>query len=234
MGLIKFGGGVAGISGKVGGTVYARNKTGAYARNWVNPVFPNSTKQQAVNNTFASLISEWKALTAAQQQAWETAAPNYPYTNRLGESSQYTGQQLFNHLNMNLLTVGLSIIPIPAAPGTFSSIYAFALTMSNTAGVLTTAEWEASDNGLATESLIIEMTPVISSGITKPAKGYFKQTLVVNTAASAILIDVATEYIALFGSPALGSRIYARAYMINETTGQRIALGQVVATVTGT
>ena len=234
MGLVKFGGGVAGISGKVGGTVYSRNNAGAIARNWVNPVFPNTAKQQAVNSQLAILVSAWKALTPAQQQAWEDMAPQYPYTNRVGESSQYTGQQLYMHLNMNLIIVGATQLVIPAVPGTFTNVRLTSLTMTRAAGVLTVAEVEMNVVGDATESVIIEVTPMISTGITKPAKGYFKQVLISTNASSAETYEFPTEYTALFGVPAVGSRIYARAYFIKETTGQRLALGQLVATVFGT
>jgi len=56
MGLIKFSAIVSAASGKVGGNVFARNASGAYARSWVKPINPNTEKQQATRAQFANLI----------------------------------------------------------------------------------------------------------------------------------------------------------------------------------
>ncbi len=232
--LVKFGGGVSAMSGTLGGTVFARNKTGAYSRNWVKPINANTTRQQTVRNEFATLIAGWKDLTKAQQTAWEDMAPQYPYTNRLGETSEYTGQQLYNHLNMNLQVIGATILDTPLVPQTFSNIRVDDFTMDLTAGVLTTGEMDLNALGVATESIIVEVTTSLSGGITKPAKGLFKQVLISADASSSVTYDIVTEYIALYGSPELGSTVFVRAFAVNENTGQRLALGQDSVIVGGT
>lgn len=230
--LVKFGGGVAGISGKIGGTVFARNKSGAYARNWVSPINPNTTKQQAERSTFASLVSTWKGLTAANQTAWTDMAPQYPYQNRLGEQSEYSGQQLYMHLNRNLQVVNIALLVTPRVPGVFSSATVSTLEMELTANVLTTAEIVLTAAGLSTESVIVEITSSVSGGITKPAKGLFRQVLINGDASTGPTFDFVSEYIALYGNPLVGDKIFARAWMINEDTGQRMLLGQAEFLVT--
>ena len=232
--LVKFGGGVAGMSGKLGGTVFARNKSGAYSRNWVNPINPNTTKQQTVRNQFANLISGWKNLSAADQQAWADMAPQYPYINRVGETSEYSGQQLYNHLNMNLQVVGTTPLTAPLVPQTFSNIRLITLDLQLTAGVLTTADVETDDNGAATEAVILEVTTSLSGGITKPAKGLFKQVLILADASTSAGMDITSEYQALYGDPELGAKVFIRGWLINKNTGQRLNLGQVEDIVSGT
>jgi len=234
MGLIKYSAVVSAASGKIGGNVFARNASGAYVRTWTKPINPNTTKQQEVRNSFATLISSWKNLSVANQQAWADMAPQFPYTNRLGEASQYTGQQLYNHLNMNLLTVGTAALTTPLVPETFSAINLASMALVDTAGVLTTGNVIVSAVGAATESVIIEITPSMSGGITKPAAGSFKQVKIVTNASTSATISIITEYQALFGNPQLGTKVFVRAYLINENTGQRLNLGQAVAVVTGT
>jgi hypothetical protein len=230
--LIKFGGGVAAISGTIGGTTFARNKGGAYARNWVSPVNPNTTKQQDRRGLFASLVSDWKALTKAQQAQWESASPNYPYVNRLGETSYYSGQALFMKLNSNLNAVNSANLVIPVIPVTFSTIAVGTLLMQLTASVLTTGTLTISAVGTASESLAVEITGPVSGGITKPAKGLFRQVYVSNDASSGTTLTFTSEYIALFGSPAVGANIFVRIYMVNETSGQRRDIGQTSIAVT--
>jgi len=234
MGKIKFSAIVSAASGKIGGNVFARNASGAYVRTWVNPVNPNTAKQQTVKASFANLVSAWKNLSAANQQAWEDMAPQYPYTDRLGETKKYTGQQLYIKLNQNLNVIGASTISSPLVPQTFSAISVDTLDMVLTAGTLTNGTLVLSVEGAATESVIVEVTTALSGGITKPAKGLFRQVLVNTDASTSTDYDFTSEYIALYGSPELGARIFARAYLVNENTGQRIAIGQASTTVSGT
>lgn len=234
MGLIKYSAIVSGASGKIGGNVFARNASGAYARSWVKPVNTNTAKQQAVRTKFADTISAWRNIDPSNQAAWAAMAPQYPYTNRLGEASQYTGQQLFNHLNMNLAVVSATALIYPLVPQTFSSIGVTSLTMVDTAGVLTTADLVLSGVGLASESVIVDITPSMSGGITKPASGAFKTVTVVADASASATIDLIAAYQALFGDPELAAKVFVRAYLVNRNTGQRLNLGQAVAIISGT
>ena len=234
MGLIKYSAIVSGASGKIGGNVFARNSSGAYARSWVKPVNTNTAKQQAVRNKFADTISAWRNVAPSDQAAWESMSPQYPYTNRLGEASQYTGQQLFNHLNMNLAVVGATALTYPLVPQTFATTSVTSLTMVDTAGVLTTADLLLSAVGTATESVIVDITPSMSGGITKPAAGSFKTVTIVADASTSATLNLITAYQALFGDPELGAKIFVRAYLVNRNTGQRLNLGQAVAVVSGT
>jgi len=159
-------------------------------------------------------------------------APQYPYNNRLGEASQYTGQQLYNHLNMNLEVVGGSTLAAPLVPQTFTATSVDSCEMELTAGVLTTGSVVLSNVGLATESVIVEATPSMSGGITKPAKGAFKQLQVFPSALASATLNILAAYQALYGNPELGAKIFFRVSYINENTGQRIRLGQTQCLVT--
>lgn len=234
MGTIKFSAIVSDARGKIGGVVFSRNAAGAIARKFTKPVNPNTGRQQDVRNQFASLISSWRDLIPADQQVWADMAPQYPYTNAMGESSQYTGQALYNHLNMNLSVVGTTAIDTPLVPETFSAINLASVSLVLTAGLLTTANVVLSAVGLSTEAVIVEMTTSMSGGITKPAKSAFRQIQVFTNASTTATLDVETAYIALYGSPQLGAKVFIRAWLINKNTGQRLNLGQVVHVVTGT
>jgi hypothetical protein len=88
MALVKFGGGISGFAGKIGGTVYGRNKSGAYARNWAVPVNPVTTAQSAVRAVMAMAAAAWSSLTLTQVNAWNAYAAVLIRTNRQGD--QYT------------------------------------------------------------------------------------------------------------------------------------------------
>lgn len=234
MAKVLFGGGIAAMSGSEAGRTYSRNASGAYVKNKSIPHNANTAKQQAVRSQFAGLISSWKSLSDAQQQAWIDMSPQYPSQDRLGQSVQLTGQQLYNRLNLNLANIGLAPISTPLIPKTLSSPAVSSLTMTLTAGVLTTAELGFEDVGTNTESIVISVTPGVSGGITRPTKGLFRKTLIIADASTGPDFDFSSEYLALYGSPELGGTIFARAMLVNRQSGQTLNLGQATAVVGGT
>ena len=234
MARIKFSALVSDASGSVGGNIFSRNANGTYVKAFTMPHNPNTSKQQAVRTQFANLTTQWKSLTVAQQQLWTDAAPQYKYNDSLGETRQYTGQQLFNKINNTLAVLGLPFITSPLIPKIFTSTAVSSLTMTNTAGVLTTADLVISAVGTADESIIVSITPGLSNGITRPGKNLFRQVTVVADASLSATIDLITAYQALYGDPELGAKIFVRADIVNRDSGQRLMIGQAVATVTGT
>jgi len=119
MGLVKFGGGVAQISGKVGGTVFAKTRFGHVARNFSTPVNPQSSRQGVARARVADLASAWnEVLTQAQRNAWDQYGANVPMLNRLGETIYLTG---FNHyLRSNCAIRAAGGVDVDAAPGVYT------------------------------------------------------------------------------------------------------------------
>jgi hypothetical protein len=119
MALIKFGGGVVGMSGSIAGNTFARNRFGNYSRTRTKPVNPNSAGQQGVRDALSFLTSVWASvLTAGQRTAWATYAAAIAMKNRLGETIYLTG---FNHfLRGNVQTMNINQIYAAAGPATLS------------------------------------------------------------------------------------------------------------------
>jgi len=89
------------MSGKMAGNVYARNKGGAYIRNWVKPTNPASTKQQNQRNTLSLKSAAWRNLTDEQRDSWKSWADDNPILDRLGASIVLTGAQAYTKININ-------------------------------------------------------------------------------------------------------------------------------------
>lgn len=130
MALVKFGGGVVQMAGSIGGTTFARNKGGNYARARTKPVNPNTGLQVAVRSALTFLTDRWSStLTAVQRTAWNLYASSVVMTNRLGESINLSGFNHYIRSNSILKTQGLPLIDdgptlfeIPEADPTFSAI----------------------------------------------------------------------------------------------------------------
>lgn len=119
MALIKLTAIVDNISGKLNGTVFAKNKGGHYMRSKSMPSNPRSTFQTAVRARFGAIAQLWGALTQAQRNAWNAMASEFPYTNRLGDTKILSGFALHQKLNTNLAVIGqnpLSAPPQPVSP----------------------------------------------------------------------------------------------------------------------
>ncbi len=154
MALIKHGPVVAGISGSIGGTTFARNRYGAYMRNRTKPINPNTASQQVVRATMAFLTDRWsQTLTAAQRTAWNLYGASVVMLNRLGENINLTG---FNHYirsnsilkrsGRTLVDAGPTIFEVPQADPTLS-ITASEATQQITVTFDDTLAWNNEDNG---------------------------------------------------------------------------------------
>lgn len=117
--LIQLGGGVSDVRGSIGGTTFARNRYGNYARNKTVPVDPASSYQTAIRATMGQVRSLWfNSCTAAQRTAWGVYATNVSMVNRIGQSIKLTGYNMFCRTNTSLLYNSLD--PILDAPTDFS------------------------------------------------------------------------------------------------------------------
>ena len=111
MALIKFGGGVIQMAGKIAGTVFSRNRYGNYARAGTKPTNPNTERQSQVRAIIGTLNDIWQStLTDAQRIAWAAYANNVPMVNRLGEVQNFSGYNHFCRSNAARLAAGLTAI----------------------------------------------------------------------------------------------------------------------------
>jgi len=101
MAKVQFGGGISAMSGKLAGQVFARNKGGAYARNWVKPTNQSTVAQQNQRNTLSLKSAAWRTLTDSQRDSWKSWADDNPVLDRLGASIVLTGAQGYTKININ-------------------------------------------------------------------------------------------------------------------------------------
>lgn len=106
-------------SGSIGGTVWSRNRYGAYIRNRSVPVNPNTDRQVAVRNAVRALTIAWQnVLTQAKRDSWETYAANVVWTNKLGQSVNLTG--LNHYIRSNTIRVMNGIDRVDDGPLIFN------------------------------------------------------------------------------------------------------------------
>lgn len=234
MAKIIFGAFIADMKGKVGATVFQSNKGGAFARNRVVPSNPQTEAQTRVRGDLSTLSSQWRGLTDGQRNAWSAAAPNFPYQDRLGQTKTYSGQQLFMKLNTQLLAVNPSqtLLADPPTPVEMPSGVAIWDTLESDTGDLnalvgvTSAGYVQADHWLQ-----IKTTDGLSTGIMRPSLSLFKQVQVSNPASLASPISAGVAMTTLFGSIAIGKKVFLEVNLIAKATGQSVLLGRASAVV---
>jgi hypothetical protein len=115
MAKVKFGQGVADIRGRLGGSVFSRNSSGAYIREKVSPVNPQSEKQLARRSMLSLISKAWAAVDANIRQGWADLARAYPRTDVFGNPVPLTGIAQFQSTNLVKMSIGQQIqVDVPA------------------------------------------------------------------------------------------------------------------------
>lgn len=202
--------------GKVGGHVLTKNRQGAAMRTKVTPSNPQSTAQVLARNSLSAFSQGWRDLTPAERLSWESASQDVNRQNIFGDSYNPTGKNLYTLTNINLALAGSAAVTEPPAFEAASNLTALALA-SNTTAAQTVSF--APTPVPADNILIIEATRPLSAGTTVPGKQFRKVTTVAAAATSPA--NTFAAYVAKFGTPITGKKIFIRAYTINLNSGQR-------------
>lgn len=102
MALIKTTAIVDAISGKLQGTVFAKNKGGDYMRGRGKVLQPDTPAQMAARGLFGAISAAFALLLRSQIEQWKDFATLHPYTNRLGDQRVLTAKAMFQKVNTNL------------------------------------------------------------------------------------------------------------------------------------
>jgi len=226
---VKYGAMIVDGRGKINGFVASKNRAGAYMRTKVTPVNPRTVSQSTVRNRLTSLAQGWSGLTAAQIAAWNSAVSNFARTDIFGDLKNPSGFNLYCRLNANLLIAGEAAITSPPLPG---AVYAPAtLTLSADIGAGSFAITFTAAIP-ATDKVLVLATPGLSPGRSF-SKNQFRVIEVIENG-DVSPYDIETSYLAKFGSPAVGQKVFVAMQGINISTGQQGVALQASAIVVST
>jgi len=209
--------GVAGVDmrGKLNGSVFSKNKGGAYVRTKVTPVNPQTTSQQNARNRLSTNSQAWRDLTETQRQSWIDGAPNFPYSDIYGNAKQLSGFQLFVKLNTNLALIGEAAITDCPSPVAIPQLELTSVTADDSANTVIIAGTTPVPADFA---MVVMATPNVT-----PGKSFVKNLfrfISAEPAAAASPFDVSAEYTPVFGDPVLGNKIFVKCFYVSTITGQ--------------
>jgi hypothetical protein len=228
MAKVKFSALISEMRNKLNGSVFARNRGGAYLRTKVTPVNPSTIEQVIARNRLTAFSQRWRTLTEAQRAAWNGAVNQWTTTDVFGDVVKPSGNALFNRLNINVQIAGGSVLATPPSP-----VGAEALTdLSVTAAAGTAAvSVEFAPAAVPTDHVMfLESTAMLSPGISNASAQYRKISVL--PAAEASPYDALAEQTAKFGGLVEGQKLFVRAKFINSLTGevsQRLTASTIVA-----
>lgn len=221
MAKIVYGQGVSKMSGRLGGSVYANNRGGAYVRNWVKPINPRTNYQENQRALVSDASSAWRNLTTSQQDAWSTLSSTHPIVDRLGNSILRSGHQAYVGVNV-LRTLASDAATPSATPGDPTYISDPIGASYKTLAIATSKIEPMANVTLALGTIwFCYFAPPVSSGVNFV---YDKQkllqvlTLPAEVAASAALSNFFSDYVLRFGtlSAAVGKKIVCRIMQYDE------------------
>ena len=215
MALIKFGGGVVGMAGKIGGTVYARNRYGQYARSWANPVNPRSDRQTAIRGIIGALGDLWgQTLTDDQRAGWENYASNVDMKNRLGETIQLSGFNHFCRSNAVRIHAGLeTVLDAPAIQALAEHDTAFAIdATAGSSSIEVTFDATKDWVGEAGAAMLVHLSSLVNGNIQFYGGSYRYAGKVLGDASTPPTSPATITYPG--PTPQAGQRIFAKARVV--------------------
>lgn len=190
-------------SGSQAGITSSRNRFGQYRRTRATPVNPSSSKQGAVRARLAANAAAWRGLTGAQRAGWNDLGNSMTRTDSLGQTVTLTGAQAYASVNNNNVAAGNAVVADAPALTTPSANLTVTITLT-----------------AAAFSVAYTATPLPAGArlftyvsLQRSAGRSFEsdfRLLQVSAAAAASPADCFAAYVARFGVPVVGNRIFVK------------------------
>jgi hypothetical protein len=213
---IKFTGVVAYMRNKLNGSVFSRNRGGAYVRTKVTPLNPQTAAQVGARSLLTNLAQAFRSLTQDQITAWNNATNQWATTDIFGDAVNPTGLALYVRLNANIANAGGTAITTPPVPVGAEALESLSLTAAVTGTTFDIAFTPASVP--AGHTMYVESTPMLSPGINN-ANSRFR-FIDTHAAAAASPADMYSAQVAKFGPLVAGQKVFVRAKFIRKSTGE--------------
>ena len=225
--------GITELYGKVGGNVIQRNANGLFVRDSPIPTQPGTIYQVDQQAVYSTVFGHWATLTEEQRAAWIAFAetPAGEYQDRLGDTQNYTGQQLFVKLNLAAFQTSFPIEDPPTVPSfTVNPIDEFSVLLIGTTLSQVRVQFQdlLENPGITVKFYV---TAGLSPGIMRPRGSLFKLTTAVNGDQMDDKVDFPLAYFNRFGAPTEGKKVFVRVIFTDIASGYEFYNAQSFAVV---
>lgn len=192
-------------SGSTAGTTSSRNRFGQYRRTRAMPTQPRTALQLAIRSQLAGASTIWRTLTQEIRDAWTVYGATILKTDSLGQTYSLTGSQAFASLFLSYSQFGSAPLENPPSgqtPQVTMCVPAFE-------GIGTTPDLTVNINtDVATCFAMVFASAPCSAGVSFNRN--LRRLAVGPVAGGTSVIDVTDAYIAKFGLPPLGSKVFIK------------------------
>jgi hypothetical protein len=105
---VKYGSIVTDGSGKLGGHVASKGRSGSVIRTKVTGTNPRTTAQNSTRALLGSLAAGWSSLTEEERQSFDSAVDKFKSTDIFGDVLNPSGYNLYIKLNFNAISAGFA------------------------------------------------------------------------------------------------------------------------------
>lgn len=226
MAKVKFSALISEMRNKLNGSVFARNRGGAYLRTKVTPLNPQTAAQVAARSLLTEFSQSWRGLTQAQRDAFNAVVDQFSTTDVFGDVVNPSGSALYTRLNINISLAGGVAITTPPTPTGVSALKQLSVAADVAGGGVDITFLPGTIP--ANTAMFVEATPNLSPGISN-ANSKFRAIATLPPLQTSPQ-DLGTEYIAKFGSLTAGQKLFVRAKFISRITGE-VSQSQVAQTI---
>ena len=113
---VKYGSIVTDGSGKLGGHVASKGRSGSVIRTKVTGTNPQTPTQNSTRALLGSLAAGWSSLTDAQRQSFDNAVDKFKSTDIFGDVHNPSGYNLYIKLNFNAISAGFALMSSAPEP----------------------------------------------------------------------------------------------------------------------
>lgn len=215
MAIIIPGAMVSQASGRIGGTIFSRNRGGAYVRNGSIPTTVTTPFAQLIKSVTAAQSQAWAGLAAEVQEQWREWATQHPVINRLGQSRTLSGHQAFVQINGRLVYAGFAALvspPIGEAPAPF--VPGLVTFTADPLAITVAFTPTPAPTGIA-----VQCYAYLANS---PGVSYVRNRLALVTtsaAAAATPLAIAQDVVDRFGTPQAGQTLHIGLRALDTTTG---------------
>jgi hypothetical protein len=189
-------------SGKCGVKVSQGGRYGQVVRALVIPTNPRTPPQMGVRRSLATTSIAWRGLTPTQRNSWTSVAKTRNSKPKLGQSGALTGCQLYTQVNATLNLVSAQNVTEPPAIPAIPPLVLTGVHITNALGVLA-IYFDCPDD--PTEYTLIRASAPMSQGRNTCSSFRLLGTCPAPLQNKA---DVTALYVAKFGTPAAGTKIF--------------------------
>ena len=191
-------------SGHCGTFVSVRTRYGQIRRRYAVPRKSPSPAQQRNRSIFALVVALWRSLTEAQRATWTAAGKDTSSRTKLNQCGSLPGYVLFMKINTVLMYQELPPVLTPTDRPTFPANEIGELVVTNTGGEI---DLKLSVPNAPTARILVLATHPRSAGVS--FANHFT-ILCVLPPAEAGYSTITDRYVARYGVPPVGTRIFIR------------------------